>query len=135
MSRKLYVTTKALGAKRETIDGKVTKTGGNPILIGILTELEKEKYQFEYKTNGSRNRALMISEFTDPSKVYTDDEVNNFIYRIIPKRDNIYCKGIMKTHGIAEYDVWNLLVACGQDSFQDDAYLYEELPEGTVSSQ
>ena len=132
MLRKLYITTKAFGGKCETIDGKKKLIEGNPILIGILTELEKEKYQFEYKTGGSREFRVMISEFPNVAKVYTGEEVDNFIYRIIPRRDNTYVGGIMKTHNMTEYSVWDLLVACGTFSSHDDAYLYEELPEGTV---
>ena len=132
MSRQLYVTTKAFDNKYEIIDGKRIRTGGKPILIGILTELEKEKYQFEYKIGSSRKPYLRISEFPDVNKVYTGEDVDNFIYRIIPRRDNKYANAIMAGHNITEYDVWNLLIACGTSDSQDDAYLYEELPEGTV---
>ena len=131
MLRKLYVTTKAYGGQWEIVDGKRKLSGGHPILIGILTELEKERYRFEYKTGGCNVFRLMINEFPDVAKVYSDYEVDKFIYRIIPRPDKMYVGGIMKRHDIAEYDVWRLLVACGKSGVHDDAYLYEELPIGT----
>jgi hypothetical protein len=75
---------------------------------------------------------LIINEFPDVTQIYTGIEVENFIFRIIPREDNIYVKGIMKTANVTEYDVWELLKALGCFNPQEDVYLHEILPEGTI---
>ena len=130
MLRKLYVTSKAFGGKWEMVNGKKTLFSGNPILIGTLTELEKNKYQFEYHTK-SLPHGNIIGEFPDLTRIYTGKDVDNFIYRIIPREDNIYASAIMKTYKITEYDVWDLLVACATFGGHDEILLFENLPEGT----
>ena len=139
MLRKLYVTTKAYGGKWETVDGIPMIVGGNPRLMGILTELEKGKYQFEYKLGGmpvrERQGRLTIDEFPDIRKIYTSDngnEVENFIYRIIPREDDFYAKASLKSAKLTEYDVWELLKVFGLRNMREDAYLHEVLPKGTT---
>ena len=119
MSRQLYVTSKFL-------------TGGTR-LIGILSENNGE-YRFEYKLNGQLQEwFLLLDEFPDVNKVYTGDDVERFIYRIIPKRDSRYINELLESANTSEYDVWELLKVFGQRNVsRQDAYLHEELPEGAI---
>jgi hypothetical protein len=68
--RKLYALSKALNGKRH--------------LIGELIEND-DKYTFKYKLSGKFHEwFLRLDEFPDATKIYTGQEVNDFIYHIIP---------------------------------------------------
>jgi hypothetical protein len=117
--RKLYVLSKPLGNK--------------PRLIGELTE-ENGEYAFEYKLGGTFPEwFLEIDEFPDPKRKYVGNEVRPFIERIIPKPNSAYISRFLKSADILSYDEWELLKYCGKFSPQEDAFLYEKLPERVVS--
>ena len=116
--RKLYVCSKDFG--------------NGARLIGILSE-NNGKYKFEYKLGGILHRRyLKIDEFPDLSKVYYDEEVRPFVERIVPERDFAHIDGFLKAAGLKEYDEWEFLKYCGAYNMRQDAYLYENLPEGTI---
>lgn len=119
MERMLYVTSKALE--------------GKPRLIGVLSENDG-RYKFEYKLGGKLQEwFLLIDEFPDVNKVYEGAEVEQFIFRTIPREDNFYIKEFMESYNLARYDVWDMLKAFGPNNVsKQDAFLYEELPEGVI---
>ena len=119
MGRQFFVTSKHV-------------TGGAR-LIGILSE-NQDGYKFEYKLNGKLQEwFLLIDEFPDVSKIYTGEEVERFINRIIPPKDNIYINELMESANLSTYDVWEMLKVFGlRNCSRQDAYLHEMLPEGVV---
>lgn len=118
MRRQLYVTTK--------------KFKNGPYLLGILSE-ENGNYRFEYKWGGEvRNHILALHEFPNVCKVYEGAEVERFVNRLIPHKESIYIEDFLQKANLKEYDAWELLKAYGRVNMNDDAFLYETLPEGTI---
>jgi hypothetical protein len=117
--RKLYVLSKPLGDKPRR-------------LIGELTE-ENGEYTFEYKLGGNFPEwFLQIDEFPDAKQIYSGVEVRKFINRLIPKPDNPFAEPTIRAAHLEEYDEWGLLKYCGQHNMQQDAYLYENLPQEVI---
>ena len=120
MSRQLYVTTK------EFTEGR--------ILIGVLIEEKADEYKFRYKLDGKVQKwHLPIREFPDVTKVYEGDDVKRFISRIIPEKDSPYIKHALVAANIKEYDTWELLKVFGQRNKREDAFVFENLPEGIIA--
>lgn len=119
MKKFLYVTSKALE--------------GIPRLIGILSE-NNGRYTFEYKLGGKLQEwFLRIDEFPDLTRTYDGEEVEKFIYRLIPPKDNIYIPEFLKTYNLPCYDVWEFLKAMGSHNpSRQDAFLYEKLPKNCI---
>ena len=120
MNRKLYVTSK------EFREGR--------ILIGILTELSEDNYQFEYKLDGKvQEWHLPIKEFPDVTKIYNGRDVQRFIDRMIPKKDSYYVEEALKKVGLVEYNTWEMLKAFGMSGdSRCEIFLYEKMPERIV---
>jgi len=117
--RKLYVLSKAME--------------GGPRLIGILSEHQGE-YEFEYKLGGKeREWYLHIWEFPDITKVYRGKDVEKFVKRLVPRKESPYIAGFLKDAGLAEYDEWELLKIHGLRNMNEDAFLYENLPNGVIT--
>lgn len=119
MARQLYVTSKEFDEGR--------------ILIGILTELSKGSYQFEYKLNGKVQKwHLPIKEFPDVRKVYNGSDVEKFIDRLVPRPESLYIKEALELASLTEYDKWEMIKVFGQRNMKDDAFLFETLPDRTI---
>ena len=118
MERKLYVTSKAL------------KSGTR--LIGILSE-NGGKYKFEYKLGDYIPEwFLLLKDFPNISVEYTGKEVENFISRFVPDKDDKHLQGLLESANLKEYDVWEMLKAFGPRNKRDDAFIHETLPEGVI---
>lgn len=116
--RQLYVLSKAIENK--------------PRLIGVLSE-DNGVYHFEYKLgNILPEWFLLLDEFPDVTRVYEGHEVEKFIFRLIPRSDNVYIKELMNTAGLQDYDVWEFLKAFGDKNMRQDAYIYESLPDEVI---
>jgi hypothetical protein len=99
-------------------------------LIGILSE-ENGEYQFEYKFGGKLPAwYLSVEEFPEYNKKYAGKDVEKFIYSYIPKPNDEYINGFLKSANLDEYDKWELLKYCGQYDPVTQRSLKEELPEG-----
>jgi hypothetical protein len=100
--RKLYVITKPLyDANREL----------QVHLIGILSEIGKENYRFEYKNDGDFHGGLLrLPQFPYAKKVYEGRETLTFTTLYAPKPDDRYFPCAMYGAGLGEYDEWALLV-------------------------
>ena len=120
MERKLYVLT------RELVGGRR--------LIGVISEING-KYGFEYRLGGKLPEwFLLIDQFPDVTKIYNDEETRKFVMRFVPPKDFWVIDEILKTHGLNEYNEWELLKAIGKISCGsiDLYYLSEELSESVV---
>jgi len=119
MQRQLYVTSKKFKEGR--------------ILIGILTEIATDDYRFEYKLDGKAQQwHLPLREFPDVTKTYEGADVERFINRVVPRRDSVNIKLALESANLTEYDTWEMLKVYGLRNMKDDAFLFENLPEGVV---
>jgi len=124
--RKLYVVTKPLFDSEN-----VLKTH----LVGVLTEIEKEKCSFEYKLGGEfRKHFLKIPEFPDIGITYIGSRVTEFVRNYVPERTDKYAALAVHSAGLSEYNEWAMLVFYGAVSDTTQEFqLRETLPEGTVT--
>ena len=90
---------------------------GKPRLIGELTE-ENGQYTFEYRLGGRFPEwFLQIDEFPDPDRKYTDDEVRNLIYRLIPKANHMLIEIALKKAKARVYSArGGTLAVCAGDN-------------------
>lgn len=116
--RRLYVMSKSLE--------------GKPRLIGILSE-DGGEYQFEYKLGGKwQEWFLRLEEFPELNRVYKGKEVDIFVSRMIPSKSSKYLKELLEGADLEEYNEWEMLKVFGQRNMREDAYLYENIPEGAI---
>ena len=121
--RKLYVTTVPLFDSDKNL-----KTH----LIGTLSDKDGT-YVFEYKLAGQfHERFLKIADFPDAGGVYSGEQVQRFVYKIIPKRTSNHINLALKSAGLREYNEWALLKHFGPTTQLQNLRLCEVLPEGTI---
>lgn len=98
----------------------------------MLSE-ENGVYSFEYRLGNTLPEwFLLIDEFPDITKKYTGNDVEKFIFRLIPRKDNVYINELMKTAELSDYDVWEFLKVFGDKNMKQDDYLYESLPKEII---
>lgn len=103
-------------------------------LIGILSQSDDGKYQFEYKLDDSpENMSLKLAIFPDLNRVYNNLETRLLLEDYLPsENDTAYIRQILRDSGQSEYDEWQWLLTFESDDPETSTVLYEELPDDIV---
>ena len=87
-------------------------TGEGPYLIGELTRLRKDEYQFKYSIKGTEfpRWFMRIPRMGDIGKTYGTQEVLYYIlYRIVPEEGEWAADVLMEQNNMQSYNEWELL--------------------------
>ena len=86
--------------------------GDGPHLIGELSRLRKDEYQFRYMISADQfpQWFMQIPRFWDIRRTYETEEVMWLIInRLVPSEGSWAADALMQQNGIEQYDEWDLL--------------------------
>lgn len=104
-------------------------------LIGILSQLDNNEYQFEYclNDNSPESHNLLLPIFPNKYKIYNNTDTRILLDDYLPsENDTAFISYILKKTKMNKYSEWAWLCAFESDNPDAETILYETLPDDII---